>query len=711
MRRMVTGWLVAGCCLLLPSTARGQEPPAVPATGDPQVGSAAPAPVGGCQLPLTAHRRRGLPARAAALIMSGQQGGGVAFSFVTVPLESKAGTVTLAYLLDIDGTSLFGEQPGVAVAVEVVVYAMAAGGGVSASSSLVVEVDPGVCPAALSPAGLRVAGALSLPESEHALRVLVRNTVTGDFGVAELPRALPAPAEGGALLATPLGVEPAVWVLAVEEGSAEVVRPLLAPAWLEAGTAVSTRPLVKPGMALPLRLPARGVSPGTRTATTRVLDRQGKQVASGELAMGRREAGAMGGLDLWQVEWKVPELPPELYFLEVTAPGALPGSKVTATLPCLLVETVGVPTPAVWAALDGVVVPEEPSRRAAYAAGRGRKDDVSPKARAGYRAALAQLGTGGPDAAMAAVAELERSMLVSGSTRELDGIMWAELQVARDLAGKRPESAFSLALLHMKLYDQYVRSRALIPQAHTRRVIEAFTELWLDRSKRPDTRARAAELLAHLAATLQNLGLDATAARLFRRSIDVDKGCPAGLIGMAAGLERSGAYRPAVRFLEQLVDAHPDHAEGRLRLAVNDLRLGSGSRAEKLLGSCLGRDTPQWVRIVAYQELARVELGRGRLDAARSLLDRAGQEGIEDEQITLLRAYVLDRQNRTREAYDAAAMVTAAQAGSGGSARLRYGQWPHDDQDAIRRRLDEATPAAWEALREAVRAMQWEAGS
>lgn len=711
MRRMVTGWLVAGCCLLLPSTARGQEPPAVPATGDPQVGSAAPAPVGGCQLPLMARRRRGLPARAAALIMSGQQGGGVAFSFVTVPLESKAGTVTLAYLLDIDGTSLFGEQPGVAVPVEVVVYAMAAGGGVSASSSLVVEVDPGVCPAVLSPAGLRVAGALSLPESEHALRVLVRNTVTGDFGVVELPRALPAPAEGGALLATPLGVEPAVWVVAVEEGSAEVVRPLLAPAWLEAGTAVSTRPLVKPGMALPLRLPARGVSPGTRAATTRVLDRQGKEVASGELAMGSREAGAMGGLDLWKVEWKVPELPPELYFLEVTAPGVLAGSKVVGTVPCLLVEAANAPSPAVWAALDGVIAPEEPSRRAAYQAGRGRKGEASPKAKAGYRAALMQLESGGLDAAVTAVADLERPLLASGSSGDLEGVIWAELQVARDLAGKRPESAFSLALLHMKLYDQYVRSRALVPQAHARRVIEALTELWLDRSRRPETRSQAADLLANLASTLQDAGLDASAARLFKRSIDVDKGCAAGLIGMAAGLERSGAYRPAVRFLEQLVDAHPDHAEGKLRLAVNHLRVGSASRAERLLASCVGSDAPPWVRIVAYQELARVEVGKGRLDTASSLLGRARQEGLEEEQIRLFQAFLLDRQNRTREAYDVAATVTAVPTGGEGSARLRYSQWPRDDRDAIRRRLDEATPAAWEALREAVRTMRWEAGS
>lgn len=711
MRRTWSGWLVTGWYLLLPMMALGQEPPVVPAAGGLEVPAAASAPAGRCQLPLTAHRRRGLPARAAALIMSGQQGGGVAFSLVAMPLESRAGAVTLAYLLDIDGTSLFGAQPGAAAPIEVILYAIAAGGGVSASASLVVEANPDACPAVLSPAGLRVAGVLTVPESEHALRVLVRNTVTGDFGVGELPRALPALAEGGAVLATPLGVEPAVWALAVEEGAAEVLRPLLAPAWMEAGKTFSTRPLVRPGTTLPLLLPARGVPPGARMATTRVLDRQGKEVARGELAMGSREAGGLESLDLWRVEWKAPDLPPELYFLEVTAPGALPGSKVVATLPCLLVEATGTPAPAVWAAMDGVVVPEEPSRRAAYTAGRGRKDEASPKAKAGYRAALMQLETGGFDAAVAAAEELERSMLVSGSTRELDGVMWAELQVARDLAGSRPESALSLTLLHLKLYDRHVRSRAVIPQAHTRRVVEAFTELWLDRSDRPETRARAAELLAHLAATLQESGLDASAARLFKRSIDVDGGCPAGLIGLAAGLERSGAYRPAMRFLEQLVDAHPDHAEGKLRLAVNYLRLGSTSRGEKLLGSCLGRDAPLWVRTVAYQELARVELGKGRVEAARSLLERAGQEGIEDEQITLFQAYLLDRQNRTREAYDAATAVTAVQTRSEGSARLRYSQWPSDDQDAILRRLDEAAPAAWETLREAVRAMQWEAGT
>lgn len=704
-RCAVTVGLATSWCLLLSLDGLGQPAVALPS---PAPAAAATA----CQLPLAAHTRPGLPARAAALLMSGQQGGAVTFSVLAVPLETRAGTITLAYLVDIDGTSLFGDQPGTAATVEVAVYAMTAGGGVSASSSLVVWADPNLCPTALSPAGLRVAGTLELPEGEHALRVLVRNAVTGDFGVGELPRALAATAEGGALLAAPMALEPAVWATAVEDGAAEALRPVLTPAWAEPGRALSTRPLMAVGTTVGLMLPARGVPAGTRSATTRVLDQTGKEIAHGELATGDRQAQVLGGLDLWKAAWKVPDLPEELYFLEVTMPGALPGSKVVGTLPFLPRTSAQSPTPFVWAALDGVAVPEEPSQRAAYLASRGRKDEASPKVKAGYRAALMQAVSGDFEATATAVSDLERSVLVSGSPRELEGVLWAEMQVAKDLAGDRPESPLALVLLHRKLYDRYSRTRAFIPQAHERRLVEALIDLWVDRSKAPDTRVRAAELLANLAATVQDAGLDASAARLFKRSTEMDKGCAAGLIGMAAGLERSGAYRQAVRFLEQLVEAHPKHAEGNLRLAVNQLRVGSSARAKTLLRACLAADSPKWVRTVAYQELARLEIANGDLDAARSLLGQAGQQGLDDGQIRVLEVDVLDRQGRMREAYDAALRATAAQPGPDEvSARLRYSRWPSDDQDAIRTRLETATPAAWETLREAVRAARWEAGT
>lgn len=657
-----------------------------------------------CRQPLAANRTRGLPARAAALVMSGQQGGGIGFSFLAAPLSSKAGSYMLGYLLDIDSSSLLGDRRNAPTAVEVTVYAMATGGAVSAASTTVFELEPDLCPELLGPPGFRLAGALEVPESQHAIRILVRNLATGAFGVGELPRAVQAPAEGGALAATPLAVEPASFVQVAESVSTQLVQPLAVPAWVEAGKAISTRPLVLPGAQVALLLPARGVPLGTRVVAAKVLDRKGDVAKTCELTVGERRGGALGMLDLWELGWKVPDLDPELYFLDLTVPGALAGSTLQAVLPFIVVDTLSPPAPAVWAALDDVQVPEEPSLRDAYLAARGAKDEAHPKLKAGYRAALATLDKGDLDAVKAAIFELEKGSLVAGSPRELEGALFAELGVAKDLAGEQPDAALALALLHMQLYDRYVRARAYIPQAHTRRAVEALTEFWIKKRKTPEAQKQGAELLAVLAGTLQKASLDASAARLFKRAAEIDPTCAPALLGMAAGLERSGAYRPAIRFLEQLVEANAEHAEGRLRLAVNHFRVGSDGRAEKLLRSLLEGEVPAWVRVVAYQELARWLVGKGDAEAARKLLARAKERGVVDEQLDLQLASTLDRLGRTGEAYELTARSTARGHGAGGaSPRLRYAEWPSDDLRAARARLDEAMPAARMALAEAVR--------
>lgn len=545
-----------------------------------------------CERPLTAARAHGLPARAAALLMSGQQGGGVAFSFLAVPLARGTGSITLGYLLDIDSTSLLGERRDAPTAVEVTLYALAGGGSVSAASTAVLELEPDLCPELLSAPGFRLAGTLEVPESQHAVRILVRNLATGAFGVGELPRAVQAPAEGGGVVATPLAVEPAVFIPVADSASAEVVRQLAAPAWLEPGTAVSTRPLVLAGKVVRLLLPGRGMLPGTRTLAGRVVDRKGGLVRACELTVGEKRGGALGMLDLWELEWKVPDLEPELYFLELTVPGVLGGSSLQAFLPFIVVDSLAPPAPAVWAALDDVQAPEEPSLRDAYMASRGARDEAHPRLRAGYREALGLAASSDLEAVRAAVYELEKSLLTSGSPRELEGALFAELGVAKDLAGEQPDAALGLALLHLQLHDRYVRNQAFVPQAHARRIVEALAELWVKRRASPEASRQGAELLAVLAGSLQKNNLDASAARLFKRATEIDPGCVPALLGLAAGLERSGAYRPAIRFLERLVEARPDHAEGRLRLAINHLRVGSDGRAEKLLRSLVEEDVP-----------------------------------------------------------------------------------------------------------------------
>ena len=207
-------------------------------------------------------------------------------------------------------------------------------------------------------------------------------------------------------------------------------------------------------------------------------------------------------------------------------------------------------------------------------------------------------------------------------------------------------------------------------------------------AKDTDGKRLTADVLTVFAASLQAVGSYASAERLFVRAAALDPDNVAALMGRADVLERLGDAKHTIEILDKVLALHPDHAEAELRLGVNLRRTGSDSAARKRLTACTVAGRPEWIRAVAWQELASMLLADGDADDAMRMLREATAAIPADPQLQVMLAATLDRTRHHRDALAVVNSIVDRPAGALPSARLRYAQPPQDDLDAIRHRLD-----------------------
>jgi tetratricopeptide (TPR) repeat protein len=174
---------------------------------------------------------------------------------------------------------------------------------------------------------------------------------------------------------------------------------------------------------------------------------------------------------------------------------------------------------------------------------------------------------------------------------------------------------------------------------------------------------------------------------MFARALRLDSSNTTSLLCLATGLERRGLYGEAVERLRKLVEATPEHWEGRLRLAVNLERLDRFSEAEPIFSGLLGAAPDDWVVSVAYQELAGAYIRRGRLGDAETVLRRGIERLPHDQKLHLQLAYLMDSRHDWRGAIDELAPIEST-GDRPESTRFRYSQLPLEALDAEREEID-----------------------
>lgn len=318
-----------------------------------------------------------------------------------------------------------------------------------------------------------------------------------------------------------------------------------------------------------------------------------------------------------------------------------------------------------------------------------------------YRAVLARLAAGEVDAALDDLSALERRALAGRrSQRAVEALWIVKLRVIREII-----EAQSLAVLvpiivfHHEAAAGYRAEREPLLALHSRRMVDELADFYVKRAEDPDAEVFTGWVLSSLGGYVLESRSFSTGRQLLLRALEVDPANEFALLSVGVALEMHGRYEEAVEFFTRLVALRPDHAEGRLRLALCRLKAGMADEVLYRAVPELGRvandgEAPAWVRSLAFQELAAHHLRRERLDEAEAWLRLGLEELPEDSTQRIQLAALLERRGRRREAQRLLAAIRPAPGGD--SPRRRYDRVPteglEDGREAMRRMMAARLP-------------------
>jgi VWFA-related protein len=273
----------------------------------------------------------------------GGGGGAVQTAVLAAPFRGAGDRAYVPVLIEADGNSLLGAPvvPAGAAAelaigtlpAEIYVYAMDKNGAVGDYFVQTLALDLAKVTPALRQAGLKFFGHLELAPGDYAVRVLVRNGLTGAFGARVEPLTVPDFAAGKPVLLSPFFPErPGKWLMVKERPRGEqsgAGYPFMAG---DRAYVPASRPALVSGQQAALALVGWNWGPGELKAEARVLSFDGRDAGRGELEVTGREPGSELGPERLEATFRPPPgLAPGAYELAVTVTGAS-GSR-TVTLP------------------------------------------------------------------------------------------------------------------------------------------------------------------------------------------------------------------------------------------------------------------------------------------------------------------------------------------------------------------------------------------
>ncbi len=670
--------------------------------------------------------RRGLPGRDVALLVSGQQGGQIAVSIKVFPSASAGRTERIPWIIDIPGFTLASMAEDDALDLELAVYLQRASGEIVGHEEDTLHITD--VPASWQTGGgLKLLGYVDASFPPTMLRVLVREPSSGAFGNWEMPiptraggtprnvgfgQAAVSDAQGGSgamvgtgfegmtgrsgLLALVAADPAGAWVVVGLGGAGADAKG--APFSLAGrGALPATRPVVKPGTVLKVALLGEGL-PANLEARARVVYTDGRPaVACSARIMSRLPAPA-GPFERLDVAVTLPsDIPPGEHGLIVTCrpAGGLDAGSVGTQFRVAPPDKAA--TALIWPA-----VPIDASGKVVALAKpnvgtRPSDEEAPPQLKAAYREAVARYAADGTFESLRKIVEFEQHALAGGSAGDMGRLASAERSLARSVGKVSPQALLGLCLIQLDVYREHSRDSAYLAIGHSRRVIDEMAEMLADASNAEGKRT-AAGVLTIFASELQAVGSYGSADRLFARAVVLDPDDVAALIGRAAILERVGDGKHAIELLDQVLSRRPGHVEAQLRLGVNLRHAGREAAARKALTGCTAEDRPSWVRAVAWQELASLELEDGKPGEALRILRQATTALPADEGLQVLLASTLDLERHYREANAVVNSIVGHPDAATMSARLLYAQPPHDDIDAIRSRFDEMRAQSLAAL-------------
>ncbi|HEX9671170.1 MAG TPA: hypothetical protein VGC93_17005, partial [Thermoanaerobaculia bacterium] len=273
----------------------------------------------GAPPPLRSIPAGGLPADAAALLVSGQEGGALPFAVLALPLPGTGERARVAVRVEIDGAALLAATAEPPVRAEVYLYALDERGRIGDSLLEVLEVDPARLGEELAAGGVALGGQLALLPGAYTLRTLVRAPGTGVLGLRAMPLAVPDFRRGEPALLPPLFTAPAGGWLEVSASRGATPPDVF-------GTARATaRAVLAPGATATAELPAWRTGEAGEVALEARPDAAGRQDGAAAVTLPARVTGrrttSIAGLDVLTVAFDTGPLPPGTYALAASLAG------------------------------------------------------------------------------------------------------------------------------------------------------------------------------------------------------------------------------------------------------------------------------------------------------------------------------------------------------------------------------------------------------
>lgn len=302
----------------------------------------------------------------------------------------------------------------------------------------------------------------------------------------------------------------------------------------------------------------------------------------------------------------------------------------------------------------------------------------------GYQSVLTLLSTGHREDALEALYAFETSAMEGREPQEIARLFDAEVEVVRPLGRRDIETLVPILALHHDAYPMYVERGRPFLAGHASRIAASFADLYAREGGSEGSRVLGARALATLGIYAQQRGVKLQAMGLMLHALEYDPDNEAALLGIAAIHERSGNYHRAAEHLLELLEARPQHREGRLRMAVNLRRLEDERQARGLLEELVSEGARDWVASLAYEELGRIHREAGRTERAEEILWEGLERFPENGRLRTQLAFVLDQRRAPQRSLSVIQELTAGEGPYEPSARRLYGMGPQKAyQDAL----------------------------
>lgn len=666
-----------------------EAPPASPSPPAGEASGSTPAAGGPFASPLTldAQPLRGLAAGVASQILTGERGGALALRVLGVPVPGEiapdAARQVMLYV-EIDGASLLEALPQETARLELYGYVLTPTGTVAAHLAEVFTLDVAAIGEAVWQTGLQYVGAVAVAPGDYVVRVLVRARGVAASGLDSSVLHVPAAGEPTVVALFPLPADRDGWVPVRGSGMGED-----RPRFVVAGREVrpTALPVLSAGEETRFYLFSSGPIGETAGKATVELQR-GEQVVETlplHVEPGPHDAplhGRPASFVLGEVEASAYR-----FFARPAAAARSGGQEIAVAPPrtgALLWTDLRLGSVAAVEAAQAAVAERERERLGRRE--QRRQDEESARAmNAEYRAALGGLSASGGESWGTRTALLDFESRALAATEDVERLREVERAVAEELAERDPESLVPLIEIHTSLYRAYRDRRRFALSTNARLHAEWLAELYAETVGTPGAHVVAARALASLAGYLQEAALPTASRRLYEQALVHEPTNETALLGLATGFERYGEYAQATSVLRRLLEIRPGLPEARLRLAVNQARTGDRTAAVANLRELLAPPTPDWVRTLAYEELARQWVEAGDVAAAVEVLSAGSRELGDPPGILLLLAHLLDRQEQPHQATGVLSRLTARR--SGDAPRKRYDGWPEAALAETRREL------------------------